>query len=39
MFMENLSCSCATQVVCVSEGVRKQLVADGLCKEGMGMWT
>lgn len=36
MFMEKLSCSCATQVFCVSEGVRKQLVKDGLCKEGKG---
>lgn len=36
MFMEKLSCSCATQVICVSEGVRKQLVLDGLCKEGKG---
>lgn len=36
MFMENLSCSCATQVICVSEGVRKQLVDDGLCKESKG---
>lgn len=36
MFMEKLSCSCATQVICVSEGVRKQLVVDSLCKEGKG---
>ena len=36
MFMEKLSCSCATQVICVSEGVRKQLVKDGLCKESKG---
>lgn len=36
MFMEKLSCSCATQVICVSEGVRKQLVVDGICKEGKG---
>ena len=36
MFMEKLSCSCSTQVICVSEGVRKQLVKDGLCKEGKG---
>ena len=36
MFMEKLSCFCATQVICVSEGVRKQLVVDGLCKEGKG---
>ena len=36
MFMEKLSCSCATQVICVSEGVRRQLVKDGLCKEEKG---
>lgn len=36
MFMEKLSCFCATHVICVSEGVRKQLVVDGLCKEGKG---
>lgn len=36
MFMEWLSCSCATQVICVSEGVRKQLVDDGLCKQSKG---
>ena len=28
MFMEKLSCSCATQVICVSEGVRKPFVAS-----------
>ena len=32
MFMENLSCSCANHVICVSEGVKEQLVKDGLCK-------
>jgi len=36
MFMEKLSCFCATQVICVSDGVRNQLVKDGLCKEGKG---
>ena len=36
MFMEKLSCFCATQVFCVSEGVRKQLIKDGLCKESKG---
>lgn len=36
MFMEKVSCFCATQVICVSEGVRKHLVADGLCKDGKG---
>lgn len=34
MAMERLSCSCATHVIGVSEGVCKQLIADGLCKEG-----
>ena len=34
MSMEKLSCSCATHVIGVSAGVCKQLVADGLCKEG-----
>ncbi|MBQ9254228.1 MAG: glycosyltransferase family 4 protein [Bacteroidales bacterium] len=36
MAMEGLSCSCATEVISVSEGVRKQLVADGLCPEKKG---
>ena len=31
MWFEKLSCACATEVLCVSQGVRKQLVADGLC--------
>lgn len=31
MFMEKLSCFCATEVLCVSEGVMKQLVKDRLC--------
>lgn len=34
MFMERLSCSSATEVICVSEGVRKTLVKDKICKEG-----
>ena len=34
MAMERLSCNCATNVIGVSEGVCRQLVADGLCKEG-----
>lgn len=34
MAMERLSCSCATHVVGVSDGVCRQLVSDGLCKEG-----
>jgi len=37
MAMEQLTCSCATHVVGVSEGVCRQLVADGLCKEGKAM--
>ena len=32
MFMERLSCSCATEVICVSKGVRDTLVNDGICK-------
>lgn len=32
MFMERLSCYCATDVICVSEGVKKQLIKDNLCK-------
>ena len=34
MTMEKLSCRCATHVIGVSEGVCKQLVADGLCSDG-----
>lgn len=32
MFMERLSCICATEVICVSKGVRDTLVNDGICK-------
>lgn len=32
MFMESVSCSCANHVICVSEGVKVQLVKDGLCR-------
>lgn len=32
MFFEKLSCGCANNVLCVSNGVKKQLVNDGLCK-------
>lgn len=32
MFMERLSCGCATEVICVSKGVRDTLVNDGICK-------
>lgn len=31
MAMERLSCSCATRVLCVSEGVRKLLVEEKIC--------
>ena len=31
MSMEKLSCSCATHVICVSDGVKETLVANGLC--------
>lgn len=34
MFMERLSCKCATEVICVSRGVRDTLVKDKICKEG-----
>jgi len=36
MSMEWLSCSCATNVICVSEGVKRQLEVDGLLKKGKG---
>lgn len=32
MTMEKISCSCATQVLSVSHGTARVLVADGLCK-------
>ena len=31
MFMEKVSCSCANNVICVSEGVKEQLIKDGRC--------
>lgn len=31
--MEKLACLCATEILCVSAGVRKVLVEDGICKE------
>lgn len=34
MFMERISCSCATEVICVSKGVRDTLVKDKICKDG-----
>lgn len=33
MFMEKVSCTCANHVICVSEGVKEQLVKDGLCNK------
>lgn len=29
--IERITCNCATHIICVSEGVRRQLVEDGLC--------
>lgn len=34
MFMERMTCRCATQVLCVSFGVCDQLAKDGVCKKG-----
>lgn len=34
MSMERLSCLCATEVLCVSEGVRKTLIEDKICSSG-----
>lgn len=33
MFMEKLSCTCATHVLCVSKGVANTMLQDGLCNE------
>lgn len=33
MQMEKLSCACATEVICVSKGVRHTLIKDGLCEK------
>lgn len=33
MAMERLSCACATEVLCVSRGVRDTLIRDHVCKE------
>lgn len=33
MVMEKLSCACATEVLCVSRGVRQTLIRDHVCKE------
>ena len=32
MQMEKLTCACATEVICVSKGVRDTLIKDGLCE-------
>ena len=32
MFMGKLSCRCATNVICVSDGVKNQLIEDHLCQ-------
>ena len=34
LVIERLTCNCATHIICVSEGVRRKLEGDGLCKEG-----
>lgn len=31
MAMERLTCACATEVICVSQGVKNTLIQDGLC--------
>lgn len=31
IFMEKISCFCATRVICVSNGVREQFANDGIC--------
>jgi len=33
MQMEKLSCACATEVICVSKGVRDTLIKHGLCEK------
>lgn len=34
MNMERISCACATEVICVSDGVKETLEADGICQKG-----
>lgn len=36
MAMEWVSCHCATKVICVSNGVKDQLIIDGLCPKTKG---
>ena len=31
MYMEKLTCACASEVICVSHGVRSTLISDGIC--------
>lgn len=31
--MERISCMCATEVICVSVGVKQTLLSDHICKE------
>lgn len=33
MAMEKLSCKCATNVICVSDSVKEQFIADGICPQ------
>lgn len=33
MYMERLSCACATEVICVSNGVRNILIKEKICSE------
>lgn len=33
MFLEKISCICASEVICVSDGVRKTLVNDKICND------
>lgn len=34
MWMEKLSCACATEVICVSKGVRETFASDNICPLG-----
>lgn len=37
MNMERISCACATEVICVSDGVKDVLETDGICNQGKTM--
>lgn len=40
MFMERISCKCATDVICVSNGVKDVLIEDKICrKEPIVIWN